>query len=686
MTFLLVAAFSAVGAAIPAPVSSVTVYSDRARVTRTAQVNLHGLERVQLPLLLDSVDPTTVVVEAAGAEVRRVDVEHVDAEEFPRVEARELLGKLEKLDDQVARARGDRASVAAVLQALGQLRPQPATEDAMRPVPKLDGAGWPRALEFVDAFSERLHARVRELDEQLTDLHRERVRLCERARELGGAARRSGYRVSPTLAGEGAARVTISYMVASARWMPTYDVQLAADKNSVQVSFAGQVSQESGEDWDDAKLILSTAVPATSLTFPKLYTWKIGEQERFVPTPVATVETYRQPPSAAPLPIAEREDEALRRQLGSYAGTLASGKHGLQITTAPQGATVSVDGKSVDVDHDGIPDEVDDGDKSKNEKIVAETEARLRELDSKTDELKQQVMRTRIRGQLMKETVLGGRAPGVVAAAPPPAPAPSGRPSYAAADMEVSVRAEESYSFGSSSTSTPQPVTVNVGLAPPPGWQAPTYAPNLPVSLAGGYDLTFPSLRNETIKSGGGARRVALLSESWPVGVERRVLPGVAREAFLVAELKNPSSRVLPGGPANLFVGADPAGTASLKVMAPGELATLPLGIDRAIKPIRNVKLDSWEKGVFSKDEISQYTVTIEVANPYRAPMRLRIADQWPVTGDKNVDIKLVRADGAAQDREKGTLTWLLNVPQSGKTVVSFTYTVRRPKGWRLHQ
>ncbi len=76
---------------------------------------------------------------------------------------------------------------------------------------------------------------------------------------------------------------------------------------------------------------------------------------------------------------------------------------------------------------------------------------------------------------------------------------------------------------------------------------------------------------------------MALLSESWPIGVERRVLPGVAREAFLVAELKNPSSRVLPGGPANLFVGADPAGTASLKVMAPGELTTLPLGIDRAI-------------------------------------------------------------------------------------------------------
>jgi Domain of unknown function (DUF4139)/N-terminal domain of unknown function (DUF4140) len=677
MTMLLVAAFSALGASVPAPVTSVTVYSDRARVTRTAQVSVNGVERVELPLLLDTVDPNTIVVEAAGAEVRRVDVVHLDAEEFPRTEARELLGQLEKLDDELAHVRGDRAAADAVLRALAQLKPDAATEDAMRPIPKLNPAGWAQVAEFLESFGDRLQARIRDLDEKAIDLGRERATLGERAQKIGGAARHAGYRVSPTLAGQGSARVTISYVVGHARWYPSYDLSLVADKGQVQVSFAGQVSQESGEDWDDAKLTLSTAVPATSTRFPKLYTWKIGEQERFVPTSVAVIESYRPPPASAPPPVLEREDETLRQRLVAYSVRISKPGYtqtGVEATTAPDGAAVNVDGKAQpDRDGDGIPDAFDVGGE--------EVSGQLGDLRRKTEELKEQVYRSRARLMLQKGDVAAGRAAGASAPPMPPPPAPMRTMS------ESVVVAQESRELEKSGGSyEPPPVTVAVGLAPPPGWRAPSYAPNLPVSLAGGYDLAFPSARPETIKSGAGARRVALFTESWPVGVERRVFPGVAREAFLVAEIKNPSSRVLPGGPANLFVGADPAGTASLKVVAPGETVTLPLGLDRAVKPVRNVKLDSWEKGVFSKDEINQYTVTIEVANPYRAPLKLGIADQWPVTSDKNVEVKLLRADGAAQDREKGTLTWLTMVPASGKAIVSFTYTVRRPKGWRLHQ
>jgi uncharacterized protein (TIGR02231 family) len=233
----------------------------------------------------------------------------------------------------------------------------------------------------------------------------------------------------------------------------------------------------------------------------------------------------------------------------------------------------------------------------------------------------------------------------------------------------------------------PPPVTVEVGMRPPSGWQPPTYAPDLPASLAGGYDLSFPSLRPETIKSGQGARRAALFVESWPVQVERRVLPALAPEAFLVAEIRNPSGRVLPGGEASLFVGADPAGTARLKVVAPGEAFTLPLGIDRACKPVRNVRLISSEKGVFSKDEINQYEVTIEIANPYRAPLKTKIVDQVPLQGDKNVEVRLLRTEpAAAHDKDSGALGWELTVPPSGKGQVRFVYTLKRPKGYRLQQ
>jgi hypothetical protein len=121
--------------------------------------------------------------------------------------------------------------------------------------------------------------------------------------------------------------------------------------------------------------------------------------------------------------------------------------------------------------------------------------------------------------------------------------------------------------------------------------------------------------------------------------------------------------------------------------VAPGETFTLPLGLDRALKPVRNVRVTTTEKGVINKDEVNEYVVTTEVANPYRSPLALSLYDQIPLAGDRNVEVKLVKSEPAAQiDNVKGELAWRVTVPPSGKTAVTFVYTLKRPKGYRLHQ
>src|SRR5262245_6589170 len=89
-------------AAIDAPVREVTVYSDRARVVRAASLTVSGAQVVELPLLLETVDTSTLRVEAEGADVRRVDVALVDSQDVPADEAKALLAKLEQLDDQLS--------------------------------------------------------------------------------------------------------------------------------------------------------------------------------------------------------------------------------------------------------------------------------------------------------------------------------------------------------------------------------------------------------------------------------------------------------------------------------------------------------------------------------------------------------------------------------------------------------
>jgi hypothetical protein len=229
--------------------------------------------------------------------------------------------------------------------------------------------------------------------------------------------------------------------------------------------------------------------------------------------------------------------------------------------------------------------------------------------------------------------------------------------------------------------------TASYSLSPPPSWRPPNFGPDSPVTLANGYDLAFAALQKESVPSAAGARRIALWSSKWPVTVERKLYPALTTDAFLVAELKNPSQQVLPGGPAQLYVGADPAGTARLKLVSPGESFTLPLGIDRALKPVRNVQLVEATTGVISKDEVGTYTVTIELANPYKAPVAVRVFDQLPVTELKELESKLIDSKPTATvDAKKGSLEWRATIGAGQKSIFTFTYTLKRPRGWKLNQ
>src|SRR5262249_30917090 len=61
-----------------------------------------------------------------------------------------------------------------------------------------------------------------------------------------------------------------------------------------------------------------------------------------------------------------------------------------------------------------------------------------------------------------------------------------------------------------------------------------------------GLDLSFDSPRPERVRSGSGAARVTLLSERWPVQIERRAYPALTPHVYLVGRTRNPSPRVLP--------------------------------------------------------------------------------------------------------------------------------------------
>ncbi|WP_375768079.1 mucoidy inhibitor MuiA family protein [Archangium gephyra] len=747
--------------AVDAPVTSVTVYSDRARVVRTARVGLSGTQRVELPPLYGAVDPSSIRVEAQGAEVTRVDIRPVASEALPATEARRLVTELERLDDQLSELRAEREAYSAQLAALGKVRPVPSDEgvsstpstsakgapQAQGPS-RLDASGWRAATDFVVETTARLQAKLREVSQREEALELELSRRVQEARQLGGTPRREGLEVVPTLSGQGTATLTLTYVTSGARWFPAYELRLEPEANRVQVAFSGRVSQQTGEDWEDAALTLSTAIPATATTAPELATWKIGQRERFIPTPAPVSDSWRAPPPAPPRPP-EPPDENLRMRarLLSLTGQpapapaspaqpppaparppVADERTRNQVQTPPGMSNSVIVGTVVAADTKKPVMDVVVTATSPNlqgEQVVvtdAQGQYRIPRLPPgvytlrfdkegfrpyERPDIQLRLDRTiRVNRELLPQ----GSEELLVAATPPTVDVgststgvnvdeefikriavnrPGGKGGAARSFESLAELAPgSSGSSGGGSWGPSVPVEeVPVGLAPPPAWQRPVVDPRLPASLAGGYALAFSSQRPETVRSGKGERRVPLFTETWPVQVERKLYPALTPNAFLVAELRSPSKQVMPGGEAQLFVGADPAGLARLPLVSPEEPFTLPLGIDSAVRPVRNVKLVTSEKGLIGKHDVTEYLVTIEVANPYSFALPVRIHDQWPLSRSEDVEVKLVRTEPyAEQDPAKGTLMWRLSVAPSEKKVVSFLYTVRHPKGWRLEQ
>lgn len=71
------------------------------------------------------------------------------------------------------------------------------------------------------------------------------------------------------------ANFSLSYFINDASWIPSYDLRVKDISKPLSLTFKANINQDSGEDWKDVKLSLSTAEPRQQGNAPVLNTWYI---------------------------------------------------------------------------------------------------------------------------------------------------------------------------------------------------------------------------------------------------------------------------------------------------------------------------------------------------------------------------------------------------------------------------
>ena len=71
---------------------------------------------------------------------------------------------------------------------------------------------------------------------------------------------------------EAAIKLILKYNVSGAGWVPSYEIKAKNTSDALQFAYKAQVYQNTGEDWNDVKLILSTGNPNVNNDKPKIDT------------------------------------------------------------------------------------------------------------------------------------------------------------------------------------------------------------------------------------------------------------------------------------------------------------------------------------------------------------------------------------------------------------------------------
>jgi uncharacterized protein (TIGR02231 family) len=167
-------------------------------------------------------------------------------------------------------------------------------------------------IDFVQLQIDRAQATLRGVQQQRRELAKQidkltnelNQRRAERPRERMAAV----LEIEVKQAGELALDVT--YVIGNAGWTALYDLRLSeADTAHLLLTYLGQVTQRTGEDWTDVALTLSTARPSLTTVQPELSPWYLNVFTP-LPPPQPRVAAPASVMRAAAFPAAEASEGA----------------------------------------------------------------------------------------------------------------------------------------------------------------------------------------------------------------------------------------------------------------------------------------------------------------------------------------------------------------------------------------
>ncbi len=258
----------------PGKVTAVTVYQGQALVTREVELaEIVGLAEVVVTDLPAQVTPGSLYAEPIGdVEIRSVRYRVRPVAADTRQEVRELDQQIQEIKDKLAAMQSRQSllkSQSAYLQKLENFTTKTASHELTSGV--LDATTLKDLTKTIFEGRAEVAQGNLEIQRATRDLNQQLTLLNQKRQGITSSSSKSIREAVVFLnAPEAGAKLRLTYLVTGATWSPSYNLRASGQRDQVMVEYNASVQQQSGEDWTDVKMTLSTASPSLVATAPKL--------------------------------------------------------------------------------------------------------------------------------------------------------------------------------------------------------------------------------------------------------------------------------------------------------------------------------------------------------------------------------------------------------------------------------
>ncbi len=316
-----------------------TVFPDRVRLTRRGAIKVEqGTCSIVLSRLPLTIIPETLHASIYGAVDTRllgVQVKLVTNTDQVTDKVKQLESEIEAAQDELTQLDDKAGLIKQNRGILDQLAGQTDTyANAL-------ASGEMTVEKQLNAIN-HLRKQAQTLDDEIHKVQREQRTIKRRLEGLSSEleqshkARPQAYytaTIDVESAEGGDLTIEVNYVISGAGWKPVYDLRLLEKQGtpSLEVSYLADVTQSTGENWDEISMTLSTARPALTSTIPDLNPWYIHPPETFLAgsqeLPLSFTATLADgevntPPVELPNPRVEQTDDLVT--LASTVGTSVS--------------------------------------------------------------------------------------------------------------------------------------------------------------------------------------------------------------------------------------------------------------------------------------------------------------------------------------------------------------------------